>query len=80
MMADGGVDDDAADGGFGDDAADDCKRLILMMVMMQQYPRLSPESLLLRISCRAVDGECVRSYSHAVVVDMIESHDTQLDG
>ncbi len=37
-------------------------------------------ALLLRISCRAVDGECVQSYSHAVVVDMIESHDTQLDG
>jgi hypothetical protein len=48
-----------------------------MMVMMMM---IMIESLLLRISCRAVDGECVRSYSHAVVVDMIESHDTQLDG
>ena len=41
---------------------------------------VSSPILLLRISCRAADGECVRSYSHAVVVDMIESHDTQLGG
>ena len=58
----------------------DANRLEHHTQLYLQYPRLSPESLLLRISCRAVDGECVRSYSHAVVVDMIESHDTQLDG
>ena len=33
MMADGGVDDDAADGGFGDDAADGDDDTIGVMVV-----------------------------------------------
>jgi hypothetical protein len=33
MMADGGVDDDAADGGFGDDAADGDDDKIGVMVV-----------------------------------------------
>jgi hypothetical protein len=50
--------------------------------MNTTYPRVTlfPESLLVRIPFRAADGEYVRSYSHAMVSDMIESHDPQLDG
>jgi hypothetical protein len=35
MMADGGVDDDAADGGFGDDAADGDDDTIGVMVQLR---------------------------------------------